>query len=121
MIANRETSDHYHWGGACDGWVLRPGEDLLIIEERMPANTQEERHVHAKAEQFFYVRTGTLTMELDGTIFQVHERSGIAVAKGTPHQARNDTEWDVTFLVISSPTSRGDREAATSSRSPHVR
>lgn len=88
MIANRETSDHYTWGGTCDGWVLRPGGDLLIIEERMPPNTQEVRHVHSKAEQFFYVLTSLLTMELDGTVFQVHERSGIAVPKGIPHQAR---------------------------------
>lgn len=109
MTVNRENSEHYNWGGTCDGWILRRGEDLLIIEERMPPQTREERHFHAKAEQFFYVLAGTLTMELDGSVHQLQQGSGISVAKGISHQACNESDEDVVFLVVSCPTSRGDR------------
>ncbi|PJE28043.1 Mannose-6-phosphate isomerase, cupin superfamily [Pseudooceanicola antarcticus] len=112
MIANRETSDHYTWGGTCDGWVLRPGDNLLVIEERMPPGTREVRHFHARAEQFFYVLSGMLTIELDGTPQAIPAGSGLPVGRGQAHQARNDSAQEVVFLVISAPTSRGDRQEA---------
>ncbi|MBL4918325.1 cupin domain-containing protein [Szabonella alba] len=110
MIVDRSSTEHYLWGQDCDGWLLLPGDDLLVIEERMPPGTAETRHFHNRARQFFYVLSGTLTMELDGKVYQVSARRGIAVPPGQPHQARNDTAEDVFFLVISSPTSRGDRQ-----------
>ena len=112
-VVSRGTAEHYTWGeGACDGWILRPGRDLLIIEERMPAGAREERHVHAQAEQFFYVLSGTLTMEMEGALHHVGPGTGIAVPKGAAHQARNEAGAEVVFLVVSAPTSRGDRQAA---------
>lgn len=112
MIVSRETANHYTWGAKCDGWPLVHGEDLLVIEERMPAGSAEIRHHHIHARQFFYVLSGKLTMEVDGQIHEVLSGQGIEIAPGRPHQARNDSEEDVVFLVISSPTSRGDRHDA---------
>lgn len=109
MIVSRDSADHYTWGGNCDGWCLVQGENLLIIEERMPAGSVEVRHYHVHAHQFFYVLSGKLTMEEDGQIHQVPPHHGIEIAPGTRHQARNDTNDEVVFLVISSPTTRGDR------------
>ncbi len=108
-MISTQTAEHYIWGGNCDGWVLASGSDLLIIEERMPANTKEIRHYHHKARQFFYVLSGDLTMELNGTTHVVPARAGIEIPAKSPHQARNDSASDVIFLVISAPTSRGDR------------
>ena len=110
MIADRDSAEHYVWGAGCDGWVLRGGEDLSIIEERMPPGTREERHLHHGAEQFFYVLTGTLTLEVAGVAHRLTARQGMAVGKGVAHQARNDGDTEVFFLVISAPTSRGDRQ-----------
>ncbi|MFN3208130.1 MAG: cupin domain-containing protein [Roseovarius sp.] len=109
---HRGTAEHYVWGDACDGWILRPGNDLLIIEERMPPGAREERHVHARAEQFFYVLSGTLSLEMDGVLHPVGPGMGMAVPTGAAHQARNDGDADVVFLVVSAPTSRGDRQSA---------
>ena len=111
MISS-QTAEHYKWGDDCDGWILASGSDLLIIEERMPANTKEVRHYHAKARQFFYVLSGSLTMELDGVTQTVPARSGINIPANAPHQARNDSDSEVIFLAISAPTSRGDRHDA---------
>ena len=75
----------------------------------MPPKTSERRHFHSKARQFFYVLSGSLTMELDGVTHCLFARSGIEIPPGANHQARNDGANDVYFLVISTPTTRGDR------------
>ena len=109
MRVSVETAPHYIWGDDCEGWVLSPSPDLMVIQERMPPRTAEIRHFHSKARQFFYVLSGELTMELEGKTHFVPAMSGIEIMPGAKHQARNNTDHDVHFLVISSPTTRGDR------------
>jgi uncharacterized cupin superfamily protein len=84
-------------------------QNLSVIEERMPPGTREARHWHARARQFFYVLSGTLTIEVEGVTHNLTARSGIELPQGTAHQAINATTSDVEFLVISEPPSRGDR------------
>lgn len=111
MIVSTATAEHYNWGDGCDGWILASGNDLLVIEELMPPKTNETRHYHTKAKQFFYVLSGVLTMEINGLPHEVPARKGIVIPPTIPHQARNKGDCDTMFLVISAPTSRGDRIA----------
>lgn len=101
---------HYVWGRQCDGWHLLEGDDLSVIEERMPPGTAEVRHRHAQARQFFYVLDGEATLELDGVAHRLGARQGLHVPPGAAHQMRNETDAELRFLVISSPRSHGDRE-----------
>ena len=103
------NSEHYSWGDGCDGWVLSPSADMMIIQERMPPRTFEKRHFHVNARQFFYVLAGELTMELEGEDHLLPAMTGIEIAPGARHQARNDSDSDVHFIVASSPSTRGDR------------
>jgi uncharacterized cupin superfamily protein len=80
-----------------------------VIEERMPPGTCETRHWHARARQFFYVLSGTLTIEVEGVTHRLVARSGIELPQGMAHQVINETADDVEFLVISEPSARGDR------------
>lgn len=75
----------------------------------MPPGTREARHRHAHARQFFYVLAGTLTMEVEGTRHRLAAGSGIELPPGTAHQASNESDADVEFLVVSTPPSHGDR------------
>ena len=104
-----QTAPHYTWGDACDGWHLVRAAVLGVIEERMPPGTREVRHWHARAAQFFYVLRGTLTLEVEGQTHHLGPRTGIELPQGTAHQAMNETDHDVEFLVISNPPSHGDR------------
>ncbi|WP_370458755.1 cupin domain-containing protein [Asaia sp. As-1742] len=52
---------------------------------------------------------GELTMELDGVSHIVTSGSGIEIPPHARHQARNESTLDVRFLVVSSPSTRGDR------------
>ncbi|HEX3436230.1 MAG TPA: cupin domain-containing protein [Pseudacidobacterium sp.] len=103
------NTEHYIWGKVCDGWHLVRAEGLSIIEERMPPNTQEQRHWHARSRQFFYVLEGELTMQFDEKAVSIPARHGLEIAPGLPHQAKNLSAEDVRFLVISQPPSHGDR------------
>jgi len=107
-ISTRSASS-YRWGDGCDGWHLMRAAGLSIIEERMPPGTREVRHWHARAAQFFYVLAGTLTLEVEGVTHHLVARTGIELPQGTAHQAINETEGDVEFLVVSTPPSHGDR------------
>jgi mannose-6-phosphate isomerase-like protein (cupin superfamily) len=109
---SRTTAEHYVWGAQCEGWHLVRTAGLSIIEERMPPGTCEVRHWHARARQFFYVISGTLSMEIEGECHELTARTGIELAPGLAHQATNATDRDVEFLVVSLPPSHGDRHEA---------
>ena len=110
-VVSRETAEHYTWGEVCDGWHLLKRQDMSIIHERMPAGTSETRHYHTLSRQFFFVLSGMLTMELEGEIHAIPAHHGIEIPPGAKHQAQNLSGDDVEFMVISHPTTRGDRMA----------
>ena len=108
-LISTTSAEHYTWGGGCDGWFLLKAAGFHVIEERMPAGTAEKRHYHERAEQLFYVLAGDLTMKLEGRSIQIRAREGVRVAAREVHQAANESEAAVEFLVISCPPSYGDR------------
>lgn len=109
MIKSVENSEHYIWGDNCDGWRLVQTESLSIIQERMPAHTEEQLHYHSRAQQFFYVLKGVATFDLDGDVLNVTENKGIHIKPNQRHKIMNKTDQDLEFIVISEPQSRGDR------------
>ena len=106
------NAEHYVWGGNCEGWHLVRAAALSVIEERMPPDAREVRHRHAHARQFFYVLSGTLTIEVEGTRHRLDRGTGMELPPGTAHQALNESDDAVEFLVVSSPPSHGDRIVA---------
>ncbi len=95
-VVSRDSGRHYVWGAGCDGWHLLEGDDLSVIEERVPPGAAEMPHRHRHARQFFYVLSGTATLELEGVAHRLESGEGLHV--------------DLRFLVISAPRSHGDRE-----------
>ena len=116
-VTSTHNAEHYTWPSAispghCDGWHLHRTEALSIIEERMPPNSAEQRHLHQRATQFFYVLAGELILELDGEEHCLPPSTGLTVPAQMPHQVFNRGREDARFLVISQPPSYGDREPA---------
>jgi mannose-6-phosphate isomerase-like protein (cupin superfamily) len=109
MVVSKDTAEHYVWGGDCDGWRLLPRQDLNIIHERMPSGRQETTHRHDAARQFFFVLSGELTMRMADGDHRIPTGAGLEIPPGVAHQAANTSGADVEFLVISHPTTRGDR------------
>ena len=108
-MISKTNSEHYVWGQGCDGWHLLKSGELSVIHERMPPGTAETRHFHHTAQQFFFVLSGTATLEIGGKSETLREHEGTEVAPGIPHQIFNKSSRDLEFLIISQPPSHGDR------------
>ncbi|MDW3224452.1 MAG: cupin domain-containing protein [Paracoccaceae bacterium] len=112
-VINRANAPHYMWAQICEGWRLLEGDDLSVTEERMPPQTREERHLHEQANQLFFLLEGSLTIDLDDVIHQLAPSDALNIKPGQMHQVRNDSQTKpARFLVISSPTTQGDRISA---------
>ncbi|WP_028608425.1 cupin domain-containing protein [Paenibacillus harenae] len=109
MKVTKRNAEHYIWGDNCDGWFMANEPDRTIIHERMPAGTAEARHYHETAKQFFFLLSGTAVMEADGEQITLLAHEGISIPPRMPHQIKNESNEDVEFLVISQPSTRGDR------------
>jgi len=108
-VIDINNAEHYIWGDVCDGWHLLKSADLSVIQERVPAGAGEIRHFHNKARQYFYVLSGTATLEFDEGDVSFGVNQGVHVAPGIHHRFKNNGETDVVFIVLSSPTTAGDR------------
>jgi len=108
-MIDKTTAEHYQWGEQCDGWYLLKRKDLLIIHERMPPQTAERRHYHEYSRQFFFVLSGELCMELAGETYRLQAQQSLEIPPNISHQACNASQQPVEFLVISHPSTRGDR------------
>ncbi|WP_040949496.1 cupin domain-containing protein [Gorillibacterium massiliense] len=106
---SKRTGEHYLWGDGCDGWHLVKNPELSVIHERMPAGTGEVRHYHNRSTQYFFVLSGIATIEIAGEEVILHPQEGVEIPPLTAHQMFNKSEEAIEFLVISQPTTRGDR------------
>lgn len=109
QVVDIESSERYQWGSASEGWHLLNRPELSIIQERVPPGDRERRHFHSSARQFFYVLEGRAVLEVEGSRVELNPGQGVEIPPGVPHQFMNESQDSVTFLVVSSPHSHGDR------------
>ncbi len=109
MIRNVDTAEHYRWGQVCDGWRLLQRAELSVIQERIPPGAGEITHYHQRARQLFFVLQGGLQIQLGEQRFQLSSGDSLEVPPGELHCVRNAGALDAVFLVVSSPTTEGDR------------
>lgn len=108
-VVSVNNTEHYTWGGKCHGWHLAKTPGLSVIQESVPFGCSEVRHYHERAEQFFYVLSGTATIEVAEELYQLQSGEGVHVVAGVPHKLSNQQPEDLVFLVVSTPPSHGDR------------
>ena len=108
-IKNITNAEHYTWGVACDGWRLLNGADLAVIHERIPPGRGEVRHYHARSRQLFYVLDGKLQIETADETALLGKGDSLEVPPTIPHRVWNPFEEETVFLVISAPSTTGDR------------
>jgi mannose-6-phosphate isomerase-like protein (cupin superfamily) len=103
------NAEQYSWGVGCDGWRLLKGDDLSVIQERVPPGKAEVMHYHNHARQFFYILEGQARMAFENEAIPLQKGEGIEIPPLTKHRFENISDQDVIFLVISSPKSQDDR------------
>src|SRR5687767_1642957 len=109
MKKNRSNAEHYVWGQECDGWRLLDRADLSVIQERIPPGGGEVRHHHERARQLFFVVSGELVIDIAADTVHLGVGDSVEVVPGASHQVRNASTEEVVFIVVSAPSTRGDR------------
>jgi len=109
MQISIENTEHYIWGEINDGWHLLKREDMSVIQERVPPGGAEVMHYHNTARQFFFMLEGAGTMVFEDHKVVLQKGEGLEIPPQVKHQFKNQSNADVHFLVISVPTTRGDR------------
>jgi mannose-6-phosphate isomerase-like protein (cupin superfamily) len=109
LVTSTQNAQHYTWGSQCDGWHLLRSDSLSVIQERMPPGTAEQMHYHNRAQQVFYILSGTATFELEEETVTVEAGQSIHVVPSGRHRILNNSDTEIHFLVISEPKSHGDR------------
>ena len=103
------SGDRYEWGSGSEGWHWLNRAELSVIQECVPPGDRERRHFHSRARQFFYILQGEAVLEVDRSRFTLRAGQALEVPPGAKHQFMNESAEPVTFLVVSSPHSHGDR------------
>ena len=106
---SRDTEQAYKWGDGGVGWPLVETEGLLVIEETLASGCGETHHYHNQAAQCFYMLAGCAVMQLDGQQVDLDEGMALHIPPNTNHAIVNQTGEEIRFLVISAPSTRGDR------------
>jgi len=66
-------------------------------------------HFHNFARQFFYILEGEGTMVFEDHEVTLTKGQGLEIPPQVKHQFKNRSKADLHFLVVSIPTTRGDR------------
>ncbi len=110
MIKSVLNAEHYTWGDHCDGWHLLQSDTPSVIQERMPPGTTERLHLHHRAQQVFYILSGTATFEVNDISLELRAGESLHIPPGVRHFIMNREADALTFLVISEPRAHGDRQ-----------
>ena len=107
---SKSTIKAYRWGNCGIGWPLVETKGLLVVEETLAPGCGEKHHYHNQAAQCFYMLSGRAVMQFsDGQNVEINSGMALHILPETSHAIVNQTSEEIRFLVISAPSSRGDR------------
>jgi mannose-6-phosphate isomerase-like protein (cupin superfamily) len=108
-VSKYQPLKHYQWGSDCDGWNLVDEDSLSVKQELMPSGAKEVKHVHQKAQQFFYILKGKATFEIEDSTIELNEGEGLHIEAGAKHRIINNSKEDLEFILCSQPSTKDDR------------
>ena len=108
-VVSIQNAEHYIWGEINDGWHLLKRDDMSVIRERVPVGGAEVMHYHNAARQFFYILEGEGTMVFEDHEVILSKGQGLEIPPQVKHQFKNQLNADVHFLMMSAPSTSGDR------------
>ena len=106
---SKSTKKAYQWGDGGIGWPLVETMSLLVVEETLAPGSSEKHHYHNQAAQCSYMLAGRAVMQFaDAQNVEIDTGMASHIPPETCHAIVNQTGEEIRFLVISTPSSRGD-------------
>jgi mannose-6-phosphate isomerase-like protein (cupin superfamily) len=112
-------SDEREWstpsGGDQTRGIVRLSDAMLQMRAniwRVPAGSRGRRHAERVQEELFAVLDGTATLALGDPAERVELPAGsvVAVEPGTPLQVLNESEAQMTILIVGAPPVTGEAD-----------
>ena len=112
-------SDEREWstpsGGDQTRGIVRLSDAMLQMRAniwRVPAGSRGRRHAERIQEELFAVHDGTATLALGDSAERVELPAGsvVAVEPGTPLQVLNESEAEMTILIVGAPPVTGEAD-----------
>jgi quercetin dioxygenase-like cupin family protein len=113
------SSDERDWsapsGGDQTRGIVRLSDALSQMRAnvwRLPAGSRGRRHAERVQEEIFVVLDGTATLALGDPAERVELPAGsvVAVEPGTPLQVLNETDAEMTILIVGAPPVAGEAD-----------
>jgi len=94
-----KNAEHYTWGGKCDGCFVLKGDDIHVIQERMPPGSAEEKYVKELVNGVFLPETRKGILDI-ARVLEHYEHSDGLILGGTelPPLLRKDAGIGVPLL-----------------------
>ena len=108
-VSKYQPLKHYKWGNDCDSWNLVDEDDLSVKQELMPSGSEEVKHFHQAAQQFFFILKGKATFEMENSIIEINAGEGLLIEALKKHRIINKEQDDLEFILCSQPSAKNDR------------
>lgn len=109
IIRDIKTSERLEWGDKCFVWYLLNDKELTVMKGVMPPNTSDILHYHDQSNQFLYLISGILHIELNEQIFTLNPFQGLKIPAKISHCVKNNHDEDAHYLLMSVPGQIEDR------------
>lgn len=109
MTVKERIPETYTWGDNCETTYLLKSPALSILKEKMTPGAAKSLHCHRKAQQHFYILSGTATVIADGEEVLLEQGKSMHIPAGTLHNIANRTQASLELMVTSQPDSDEDK------------
>ncbi len=87
--------------------LLNPSNSTLqnqsLAQATLAPNQSTTRHFHPRAEEIYFIQSGTGTMEIEGAVREVKAGDAVAIPNGARHQIINTGQSELAFLCCCAP------------------
>jgi mannose-6-phosphate isomerase-like protein (cupin superfamily) len=109
VVRSAQTGQTFTFATNGLGCSLAAHPSLSAAEECLPAGSSEQLHRHQRARQLFYILSGRAEILMGEHTFGLGTGDSLEVPPGLAHLIRNPGQVTLSFLVISAPSTTGDR------------
>ena len=89
LVRNADAAERrWFYGGGLHTWLVRErevGDGFLLFEDTVDPGKRTPLHIHAGADETFYLLEGSMLLHIDGDEHEVRTGGVAVVPRGVPH------------------------------------
>lgn len=83
--------------------ITKNCKNLSLAEATLPSGCSTQKHMHPKAEEIYYVLSGSGLLTIGEESQQLLAGDAVLIPSGAPHEFLNNSEADLRFLCHCAP------------------